>query len=177
MIKKLIQAFQRRAAGPSASDAASTPAADPAANPTAVASFIDRNDGPRGRAAAHGEGTYPTELEEFRASFCHRPGVNFWKLLKQDGVTRMMDWFGPETPEPEPKALVRLALDMMQRGESFQDQPCVAMLVQVLPSNGGKPSQLSQDALSVFAQITGKPVVVYYEPQPEAPMMVMRFEP
>ncbi|HEU4754058.1 MAG TPA: hypothetical protein VFU47_13190 [Armatimonadota bacterium] len=118
---------------------------DPAdANPVATAAFLDRlDDGPKGTARATGEGTAGEEFEEFRATFCHQPGVNFWAYLEADNAWKMQQWLQPDTPEAEPKAIIRLLLEMQRRGENLWDQAGLAMFLHGRWSQGGGPCELS----------------------------------
>jgi hypothetical protein len=130
-------------------------------------------------AYAHGEENLEEEHRLFCANFCFKPGVNLADFLKNEGVTRMIDWLDPRSMYPEPKAIIRLALDTLRRGENFWDQSGICMFVKGSRSDHGGPSQESQDAISVLCQITGMPIKVYYhdQPGPDAPLMVKEFEP
>jgi hypothetical protein len=115
--------------------------------------------------------------EEFCRTFCHRPGVNFMAILQADGATRLIEWLQPSTPCALPKGFVRLAVDGTRRGIKFWEQPGITMVYEGNWSNGGLPPQESQDALSVLAQILGKPIKLYYQQQENGPQMVKEFEP
>ena len=150
-------------------------------NPRASAQFTDRVgvEEPKGVAYAQGEENLQEEHDHFCASFQFKPGVLFLEFLRKEGVTRMIEWIDWRSPYPEPKAIIRLVLDMQQRGENFWDQSGITIFVAGSRSDGGGPSQESQDAISVFAQITGKPVKVYYRDKAggDAPLVVKEFEP
>jgi hypothetical protein len=179
MIKLLYKLFAQRP--PSQAQPEPSHYAADTENPSASAQFTDRiNAGePKGVAYAHGEENLEEEHRQFCESFCFKPGVRLMDFLKQEGITRMVDWLDWRSPYPEPKAIIRLALDMIQRGENFWDQAGICMFVTGARANRGEPAQESQDAISVLSQITGKPIKVYYHDQPgsDAPLMVKEFEP
>jgi len=147
-------------------------------NPVGIASFTHRIEGgPGGQSATFGEDTVEAEFEEFRRTFCHRPGENFWDFLEKEGVTNLQKWLRPDCPNPEPKAIIRLLLDMQKRGENLWDQTGVSIFHMGRWSEaGGEPTTFSQEALSVLTQIWGKPIELFYEPEPDGQIMVMKFE-
>jgi hypothetical protein len=145
-------------------------------NPQVVASFMGMAEtGPWGKATALEGEQAKADYEEFCATFCHRPGTNFIDFLKAERVTQMLDWLQWSTPEAEPKAFIRLMLEMQKQGKNIWDQPGISMLHEGRWSKGGGPSRLSRDALSVLAQILKKPIKVYYHIKPNDPLMVMEF--
>jgi hypothetical protein len=98
-------------------------------------------------------------------------------FLRAEGVTRLADWLHWSTPEAEPKAIIRLVLELMRRGQNFWDQPGISLYVDGRWSAGGGPSKESQDALSVLAQVLEKPIKVYFRKKPAEPILVMEFHP
>ena len=99
------------------------------------------------------------------------------EFLKAEGVTELIDWLQWGTPEAEPKAFIRLMLEMQRQDKNIWDQPGIVMLVEGRWSQGGGPSRNSQDALSVLVQVLAKPIKVYYHKKPNDPLMVMEFHP
>lgn len=147
-------------------------------NPLVVASFMGMAEtGPKGMGSALEGEQAKADYEAFCATFCVRPGTNFVDFLKAQGVSRLIDWLHWHTPEAEPKAFVRLMLEMQKQGKNIWDQPGISMLHEGRWSQGGGPSQFSRDALSVLAQILEKPIKVYYRKIPSDPLMVMEFQP
>ena len=148
-------------------------------NPWAAASVMGRADETRVVAGALGDERTQAEYDTFCASFCHKPGVRFTEFLKQERVDKLLEWLDPQNDEPEPKAFVRLAVATMERGENFWDLPGLSMLLEGRWSAGGGPSEFSDHALSVLAQIVEKPIKVYYREQPgeQSPLLVKQYEP
>jgi hypothetical protein len=135
------------------------------------------DDGPKGAASANeGEQARP-DYETFCVGFCFRPGEKLMDFLEAEGVTRLHAWFHWSTPEAEPKAFIRLMLELMRRGQPIWDQPGIVLFVDGRWSQGGGPSSESQQALSVLAQILEKPFKVYFRKKPQDPIMVMEFRP
>lgn len=134
-------------------------------------------DGPKASAAAQeGEQAKP-DYEAFCANFCFRPGTRLMDFLQAEGVTRLQEWLHWSTPQAEPKAFIRLMLELMRRGQNLWDQPGITLFVDGRWSQGGGPSPESQQALSVLSQVLEKPIKVYYRKKPGDPMMVMEFHP
>jgi hypothetical protein len=98
-------------------------------------------------------------------------------FLEAQGVTRLVNWLHWSTPEAEPKAFIRLMLQLVRRGQQIWDQPGIRVFVDGRWSQGGGPSRESQAALSVLAQVLEKPIKVYYRRKPRDPIMVMEFRP
>lgn len=55
--------------------------------------------------------------------------------------------------------------------------PGISMLYEGNWDHGGLPGQESLDAVSVLAQILGKPIKLFYRTKPDGEPMVMKFEP
>lgn len=128
------------------------------------------------------EGVRPDEsLEalhaEFCRSFCHQPGVNFMGFLRTKGLTRLSDWLHWETTDPLPKAFIRLAVDATRKGHAIWEKQGLSLSYEGNWDQGGLPGQESRDALSVLAQVIGKPIKLYYREKPEGPDMVREFQP
>jgi hypothetical protein len=137
---------------------------------------------PSPAAAAGGAGVRPDEsaealYDEFCWTFCHRPGVNFMDLLRAEDVTRLIAWLQPTMPDPLPKAFIRLAVDATRKGQKFWEKQGITLLYEGPQNQCGPPARESQDALSVLAQILGKPIKVYYKAKPGEPASVMEFTP
>jgi hypothetical protein len=157
---------------------ASSPYGDRDSNPVAAVSITGAaNEGPKGVASAwEGEQAKP-DYEVFCASFCFRPETRLMDFLEAEGVTRLKSWFHWSTPEAEPKALIRLMLELMRQGVKIWEQPGLSLFLDGRWSQGGGPSSESQAALSVLTQILVKPIKVYYRQKPAEPIMVMEFRP
>jgi len=115
--------------------------------------------------------------EEFCRTFCHRPGVNFMDHLNEEGVTRLIDWLHWDTSDPVPKSFIRLAVDATRGGHKIWEKKGLSMYYEGGWDQGGRPGQESRDALSVLAQVLGKPIKLYYREKPDSSDMVMEFEP
>lgn len=114
---------------------------------------------------------------EFCQTFCHRPGVNFIDCLKAEGVDRLVAWLNPATECSLPKGFVRLAVDGTHKGIKIWEVPGITMMYENDGANGGLPSQESLDALSVLAQVLGKPIKLFYYPVPGGDLMVKEWNP
>jgi hypothetical protein len=114
---------------------------------------------------------------EFCQTFCHQPGVNFSDFLRREKVTRLIDWLDWKTGDPIAQSFIRQAVECTRRGENFGDKPGISLLFEGNYDRGGKPNQASQDALSVLAQVLGKPVKLYYHDKPGGTPLVMEFRP
>lgn len=55
--------------------------------------------------------------------------------------------------------------------------PGLSLLYEGDWDHGGLPCQESLDAVSVLAQILGKPIKIFYRTKPDAEVMVLVFEP
>ena len=115
--------------------------------------------------------------EEFCRTFCHKPGVNFMAFLEAEGVTRMIDWLSPSTRCALPKGFMSFAVNSTRQGQNIWDMPGVSMLYEGNWDNGGTPPQPSLDAVSVLAQILGKPIKIFYTVKQGGEYMVMVLEP
>jgi hypothetical protein len=115
--------------------------------------------------------------EEFCRTFCHRPGVNFMEFLKAEGVTRMIDWLRPNTPCALPKGFIRLGVNFTRKGEKIWEKSGISMLYEGNWDHGGLPGGESLDAVSVLAQMLGKPIKLFYRETPEGELMIMKFKP
>jgi hypothetical protein len=115
---------------------------------------------------------------EFCRTFCHRPGVNFMDFLKAEGITRMIDWLRPTTPCAVPKGFIRLAVDSTRKGSNvWGTSDPIVMNYEGNWDHGGLPGRESLDALSVLAQILGKPIKLYYREKQNGGGMVAEFHP
>jgi hypothetical protein len=170
--------FRKRSAAPSSKQSADPGFGERDQNPVVTASIMGAAEtGPWGKASAlEGEQAKP-DYETFCATFCFRPGKNFIDFLKTEGVTRMLEWLQWTTPEAEPKAFIRLMLELQKQGKNIWDQPGISMFVDGRWSQGGGPSRFSQDALSVLAQILERPIKVYFNKTPNDPLKVLEFQP
>jgi hypothetical protein len=162
-----------------------TPPAEPVnygerdANPVVTASIMGTADkgGPvMSASAGEGEEAKP-DYQAFADTFHVWPGVKMMDFLDAEKVTRLKAWLHWSTPEAEPKAFIRLMLELMRRGVDLRDQPGLSLYVDGRWSQGGGPSQESQDALSVLAQVLQKPIKVFFRKKPSEPILVMEFNP
>src|SRR5262245_32327081 len=79
-------------------------------NPVVAAKTVE--GGPNVSASAHeGELARP-DYEAFCRDFCYRPGAKFMESLPAEGGTQLAAWLHWSTPEAEPKAFIRLMLDL-----------------------------------------------------------------
>jgi hypothetical protein len=129
-----------------------------------------------------GTGVRPDEslddlYAEFRRTFCHRPGVNFMAFLEAEGLTRLIAWLRPDGECALPKSLIRLFVDGTRRGVNVWDVPGLSLNYEGNWSHGGLPAQESRDALSVLAQVLGKPIKLYYTERPDGETRVLEFQP
>ncbi len=116
--------------------------------------------------------------EEFCRTFYARPGVLLMDLLRQEGVTRMIEWLRPDSDCAIPKGLIRLGVDSARKGYKVWEQPGISMAYEGnWDQGGGLPPQESRDALSVLAQILRVPIKLYYHEREGGPLMVMEFSP
>jgi hypothetical protein len=154
----------------------STGRAEPEIRPCASARFTECPDGPRGTAAGDEGDTGRLEYEEFSALFCHQPGRNFMELLRSKQVSAIEAWLHWTRSPPEAKAFIRLMLEMRRRDQEIWQQPGISIFVDDWCQRG-EGSGESAAALSVLAQILEQPIKLYYQENPDTPMMVLRFDP
>ena len=128
-------------------------------------------------AAAHGEDTAAAEYREFCDTFYVKPRVKFIDFIRRHRVQPLDDWLRPETTEAEPKALVRMMLQLTKEGTQIWDVPGLSLYLQGRWDQGGGPSPVSRDAISQFAQVIGKPVKVFYRVTEDGPEQVLEFAP
>jgi hypothetical protein len=149
-------------------------------NPRVAASIMGMgaaDNSPKGTASAlEGEHAKP-DYDAFCAGFCFRPGAKLMDFLEANKVEQLSAWLHWSTPEAEPKAFIRLMLELMRRGHNIWDQPGISVFVDGRWSVGGGSSSASQDALSILAQILEKPIKVYFRQKPGAPIMFVEFGP
>ena len=127
-------------------------------------------DGPLGVAAALDGEAGRADYEAFCAGFCFRPRKNLMRFLAANDLQYVCDWLHWSTPEPEPKAFVQLGVELMRRSVNLWDQSGVTMYMK-----GRRPTQVSQDCLSILAQVTGKPIKLLIEITPGEPLEVLEF--
>jgi hypothetical protein len=138
------------------------------------------NTGSSGQQSAQSVG--PDEkiedlYDEFCRTFCFRPGVNFMDYLKAEGHTDLIQWFHWTTPEPEPKAIIRLVVATTRLGQNIWDKKGFSLYHDGSWDRGGGPSDYTKDALSVLAKVLGKPITVGYTVIQDGPIMLIKFEP
>jgi hypothetical protein len=115
--------------------------------------------------------------DEFCRTFCIRPGVKLMAHLEAEGVTRLIEWLHPRTPCAVPKSVIRLGVDGTRKGYNVWDQRGISMCYEGNWEQGGLPGPESLDALSVLAQVIGKPIKLYFQETQDGPYKVMEFEP
>jgi hypothetical protein len=144
--------------------------------------FFRRLFGTTPRCEESAEGVRPDEsLEalqaEFCRSFCHQPGVNFMDFLRTEGVTQLSDWLRGDTTDPLAQAFIRLAVDASRKGHKVWEKQGLSLSYEGNWDQGGLPGQESMEALSVLAQVIGKPIKLYYREKPDGPDRVREFPP
>jgi hypothetical protein len=135
------------------------------------------DDGPKGVASAREGDHAKPDYEMFCAQFCFRPDIKLVAFLEAQGLAPLLNWLHWSTPEAEPKALIRLMLELLRRGHQIWNQPGISLFVDGRWSQGGGPSSDSQAALSVLAKVLEKPIKVYYRPKPRDPILFIEFRP
>lgn len=148
---------------------------------TVLSSFIRKLFGTTAPSEAAAEGVRPDEsLEalhaEFCGTFCHRPQVNFMEFLQRQGVTRLIDWLRWETADSLAQSFIQLAVDGTRKGHRIWEKQGLSMLFEGNWDRGGLPSQESQEALSVLAQVLGKPIKLHYREHADGPDKVLEFQ-
>ena len=90
------------------------------------------------------------------------------EALNASGSGQVIDWFRPETPEPEPKALMQLFLDLARRGQTLDQQPGFDIYVHGRWSQGGGSSDASFEALQYLVKAIQKPLHIYFQESPSS---------
>lgn len=129
------------------------------------------------RASCEGE---PLEAvyEEFCAAFCHKPGQNFMAYARQNADDEFLKWLHWDNEEPEPKALLRLLVDMTRNGQHVWElKEGFEMYHEGSWHRGGGPSEETCKDLAILAQEWGVEFKVYFTETEDGPFMVHRFSP
>jgi hypothetical protein len=129
-------------------------------------------------AAAYEGDAFQWEYDEFFAVFDHRPGERLIEYIESNGDDRLRSWFDWECPEP--KALGRLLSTLARADRNIWDEEGITLFFRGRWSRGGGPSERSQECLSVMSRLIGKPISLFYDPEPSRPpesMKVLRFDP
>jgi hypothetical protein len=117
-------------------------------------------------------------FEEFCATFCHKPGQNFMADARANADEEFLRWLRWDNDEPEPKAILRLMVDLTRSGRHvWECEKGFSLYHEGSWYRGGGPSEASCNALSVLAQVWGVPFTVYYTEFEGGPYMVKRFTP
>lgn len=132
-------------------------------NPSAVAALLDVEGGPESGARASGDDRSQAEFRRFREGFCFAPGHNLMAALEAAGHHQVAHWLDPQTPEAEPKAVVRLGLALMDAGINYWEQPGLLLYLHGRWWAGGGCSDETYDCLQILAQVTGKPIRLMYQ--------------
>ena len=135
-------------------------------DPMAVATVLDEQDGFAGKARASDVAQARVLHGDFVAKVCVRPGVRLVVHLQASGADKVVDWFWPETPEPEPKALAQLFVDLAHQGKTLSEQPGFDIFLHGRWSEGGGCSPASLEALQHLVKAIGKPIHLYYQEHP-----------
>jgi hypothetical protein len=135
-------------------------------DPMAVATVMDEQDGFTGKARASDVAQARVLHGDFVAKVCVQPGVRLVVHLQASGAEKVVDWFWPETPEPEPKALAQLFVDLAQKGETLSEQPGFDVFVHGRWSEGGGSSDVSYEAMQHLAKAIGKPINIFFQQHP-----------
>ncbi len=147
-------------------------------DPMAVATVMDEQDGFTGKARASDVAQARVLHGDFVAKVCVRPGVRLVVHLQANGADKVVDWFWPETKEPEPKALVQLFVDLAQKGKVLADQPGFDVFVHGRWTQGGGSSDASFEALQHLVKAIGKPIHIYYQEHPrKEKFQITKIEP
>jgi hypothetical protein len=174
----MLGSLRKLFGSPAADQPVASPYGERDNNPVAVVSIMGAaNEGPKGVASAHEGEQAKSDFDRFYASFYFRSETKLMDFLEAEGVTRLKSWFHWSTPDAEPKAIMRLMLELTRQGMNIWDQPGISLYLDGRWSQGGGPSSESQAALSVLAQILEKPIKVYYRQKPSEPIMVAEFRP
>jgi hypothetical protein len=135
-------------------------------DPAAVAAIMDEQEGFSGQAQASDVEAARANHQQFLDTVLVRPGVRLVDSLKGLGAGQVVDWFRPETAEPEPKALAQLFLDIAKRGQTLAEQPGFDVFIHGRWSAGGGPSDASYEALQWIVKATGRPIKVFFQESP-----------
>ncbi len=139
----------------------------PTENPVAAAGFTGKADSIKAAAGAYEGEAAQAEYAEFCAAFFHKPGVKFSDFVDQNQIARLKKWMQPETLEPEPKAFIRLILEMNRQQINFWEEVGVSIYLKKRTEYGGGPSPESMACVSLLAQALDKPIT-YYFPDPDS---------
>lgn len=120
-------------------------------DPVAVAAPADE-EAPRGAARASEREEVAEEFARFRAE------SGLWPLLSPE----LRAWFDPATREPEPKAILRLALALGDAGRSLDSVAGLALFIEGNWHGGGGCSDRSCDRLEELAGVLRKPIKLYF---------------
>jgi hypothetical protein len=116
--------------------------------------------------------------QEFCATFCHKPGVNFMTWARGNTGGWFFKWLHPDSNEPEPKAILRLLVDMTRSGQHVWElDKGFSMYHEGSWHRGGGPSDETCAGLNVLAEAFGLEFKVYYTEFEDGPYMVKRFTP
>ena len=137
-------------------------------NPGALATIMNEQDGVAGRAQASDVDQARQIHDQFLETVCARPGVRLVDALQAVEGAHVIEWFRPETPEPEPKALMQLFVELARRGQTLDQQPGFDIFVQGRWSQGGGPSDASFSALQYVVKAVGRPIYIYFQDSPSS---------
>jgi hypothetical protein len=174
-----VAGFFRKLFGGRATPRPSRAADNLNANPLAIASLDGVSpDDLSGKAHAAGERGIEREFARFRESFCFRPGENLVSHIEARRMAGLRDWLDWRSPEPEPKAFVRLALAMSDHGLHIWDQAGIDLYLHGRWDIGGGCTDESFEALTALAGVLGKPIKLFYKESAESEeYMVCPFKP
>ncbi|MGD8237514.1 MAG: hypothetical protein PVH68_03090 [Armatimonadota bacterium] len=119
------------------------------------------------------------EYEEFCAGFCFKPGTKLMEYLESEGPPELRSWLHWETREAEPKAFIRLMLQLMREGQNIWDQLGITFFLDGRWSEGGGPSMESSEAMAMLADVLGKQIKYIYQETPagDAEYMMLVYDP
>ena len=116
--------------------------------------------------------------EEFCATFCHKPGRNFMAWARKNTEESFLKWLHWDNEEPEPKAMLRLLVDMTRNGQHVWElDKGFSMYHEGSWDRGGGPSQATCEGLNVLAEAFKLDFKVYFTEFEGGPYMVTRFSP
>jgi hypothetical protein len=132
-------------------------------NPVATVQLGNDQSGPQGASAAFGEPDADREYQEFCARFCFKPGIKLVDFLNANQMSTLQNWFRPSTQEPEPKAFVRLCLNMLATNQNFWENTGeLIFFIDGKYSQGGGPSKQSQEALAALSLVLDRKITTYF---------------
>lgn len=98
--------------------------------------------------------------QEVCAGFYCRPGVLLVDHLRAAGYTCALEWFRPDTEDPEPKGMIRAFASMLRDGGVIWDVEDGRF---EMYRDGGAPPEHTRQALAEISQAVQLKILLYYE--------------